>query len=336
MLAPDGSNVGGATVSLNYLVEYIDNQGFAYQLIDTKGVKSVMGKVLNPILAIWQFLMKINQTDVVFVNLSQFGAKTIAPLLYILTRLFGKRFIFRPFGGAMIDHYEKYWAWQRWLFKKTLLQSDIFYLQTKQLCNYFAPMAKRVEQLPTSRYAPAAELIRDDRSYAKRFVFLGHINRAKGCWHLSEAIKAFDDSYTLHFYGPIHDSEFHKILRKKQRYKGVLDKAAVAATLREYDVLVLPTHYRGEGYPGVIIEAYSLGLPVITTDWRAIPEIVVPEETGFIVRTKSAPAIAQAMQAFDKKNYPKMSKRARQYFEENHEANTVTSRVIQQINQLFK
>jgi len=57
-------------------------------------------------------------------------------------------------------------------------------------------------------------------------------------------------------------------------YKGVLFGDEVIKKLQEYDVLVLPTFWETEGYPGIILEAFSLSKPVISTNFRAIPEFV--------------------------------------------------------------
>lgn len=41
-----------------------------------------------------------------------------------------------------------------------------------------------------------------------------------------------------------------------------------------YDVLLFPSTARCEGYPGVILEAMALGLPVIAFNWNGINEIL--------------------------------------------------------------
>lgn len=58
------------------------------------------------------------------------------------------------------------------------------------------------------------------------------------------------------------------------------------------DVFCLPS-YR-EGMPRTIIEAMMCGLPVVATDIRGSREEVVANETGLLVPTRDAPALAQA------------------------------------------
>lgn len=336
MLSPDGSNLGGATISLNYLIEFIKKENVSHDLIDTQHIKFFWIKILNPFYVFFIFLLKIRKTDVVFVNVSQFGTKTISPFLYLITRFFGKKFIFRPFGGAMQDHYEKYTSLQKKLFHKTLLQSDIFYLQTKELVNYFSPKGKKILQLSTSRHSPATKYLRPHRPYQKRFIFLGHVNESKGIDYLLEAISALENSFTIHIYGAIQDEKYHSIFQNSDIYQGVLGKDDVLGKLQEYDVLVLPTFYRGEGYPGAIVEAYSLGLPVITTDWRAISEIVEDGKTGLLIPPKSSEDLVDAMRIFNEKNYPAYSKNALSFFQQNFDADVVTGKVIQEIKELFQ
>ena len=82
------------------------------------------------------------------------------------------------------------------------------------------------------------------------------------------------------------------------RYCGRLTHAQVDEKLRAYDCLVLPTFHPGEGYPGVIAEAFSQGLPVITTQWLAIPEIV-NEECGILIPPNDTAAFVAAIAALN-------------------------------------
>ena len=70
-----------------------------------------------------------------------------------------------------------------------------------------------------------------------------------------------------------------------------------------YDVLILPTYHEGEGYPGIILEAFSLGLPVISTNWNSIPEIVKHNENGLLVPIKDVDSLIKAILYFNQNNY---------------------------------
>ena len=53
---------------------------------------------------------------------------------------------------------------------------------------------------------------------------------------------------------------------------------------------------RTDGLPTVIIEAMSLGKPVIGTNVSAIPELVLDNETGFLVTARDVEGLANAIE----------------------------------------
>ena len=63
--------------------------------------------------------------------------------------------------------------------------------------------------------------------------------------------------------------------------------------LKEMDVFVLPS--RSEGCPIVILEAMAMGLPVVATNVGGNPELVVDNETGFLVPHANSDKMAQAI-----------------------------------------
>ena len=274
-------------------------------------------------------------SDVIFLNSSRGGTKYLVPLLYLLAKLFKTKFVFRPFGGDIKDYTTGYNNFQKWIFRNTVLKSDVFFLQTKELMQFYANQNANTIQLPTSRKKPSVDLLRGAAPYARRFIYLGFVNQLKGIDHILEAAQQLGPDYTIHVYGPIKEDRYKQIFEEHPNvYQGVLAKKEVLPTLREYDVLVLPTYYGGEGYPGAILEAYSLGLPVITTKWKAIPEIVEDGETGLLIQPQSTEALVKAMQHFNTNNYPQFSEHAETYFNYSFNTDMVTERAIRTIKLL--
>jgi glycosyltransferase involved in cell wall biosynthesis len=63
---------------------------------------------------------------------------------------------------------------------------------------------------------------------------------------------------------------------------------------READLFCFPTYYLGENQPVNIIEAMAYGLPVVTTNWRSLPEMLPPNYCG-LVPIRSADRVAAAL-----------------------------------------
>ena len=65
--------------------------------------------------------------------------------------------------------------------------------------------------------------------------------------------------------------------------------------LSDADVFAFPSFYPDECFPLVILEAMGTGLPVVTTDEGAIPEMVRDGKDGFICPRKDPEALADAL-----------------------------------------
>jgi glycosyltransferase involved in cell wall biosynthesis len=52
--------------------------------------------------------------------------------------------------------------------------------------------------------------------------------------------------------------------------------------LREADLFLFPTRYLGENQPVNLIEAMAFGLPIVTTRWRSLPEMLPPDYPGLV------------------------------------------------------
>jgi len=71
------------------------------------------------------------------------------------------------------------------------------------------------------------------------------------------------------------------------------ERADVLDILPAFDVFALPSRY--EGLPTAIVEAMICGVPVVATAVNAVPDLVVPGETGLLVPPRRPGQLASAI-----------------------------------------
>lgn len=119
------------------------------------------------------------------------------------------------------------------------------------------------------------------------------VTREKGIEIAIEAVKAVNLErnnvvYTLDIYGPIDEKykrDFDYLMKNSPNYisyKGSIDYDKTVEVLKHYFLLLFPTFYPGEGFPGTIIDAFASGLPVIANDWKYNKELVEDYRNGFL------------------------------------------------------
>jgi glycosyltransferase involved in cell wall biosynthesis len=77
-------------------------------------------------------------------------------------------------------------------------------------------------------------------------------------------------------------------------------------------------------------------MPVITTDWLAIPEIVEDGETGMLIQPKSVDAIVNAITSFNTEKYLEMSEKVLAYYYHNFQVREVMSNVMTEFSLLIQ
>jgi len=296
----------GASIKVDQFLTYLQNDpevdlAFINTYRPFDRTSSIFFNVMAGFKVIFSILRQLGTRELVVFLASQPAFVSFGPVLFILSRILKFRIVCVLIGGALDIEHQSFSYFKKYLFKNTVLSADLVLLQTKHLMNYVSSIRKcRVEWLPNFRKMESQDLYRGQRSnVCRRFVYIGRIVEEKGVGVLLEASSFLKDSdVTIDMYGPIDDDYGLTMINQLGcgivNYRGVLEYQQVLDTLANYDALILPTFYKGEGYPGVVIEAYSQGKPVIVTDWRALPEIV-DSDSGIIIPPYSPDQLANAV-----------------------------------------
>jgi glycosyltransferase involved in cell wall biosynthesis len=112
-------------------------------------------------------------------------------------------------------------------------------------------------------------------------------------------------------------------LQNRVRITGWADGAKVRAEITAARALVLPSF--AEGLPVVLMEAFALRRPVISTYVAGIPELVLPGRSGWLVPAGSIPALAEAMRevlSMDPEELDRMAKEGETQVRNLHDVRT--------------
>ena len=315
MIGPLPPPLGGATVSFEQLSDKLKSHGyFRIKIVPSwrAGRFSFFKKLIFAFFTVTRVVLEMGKSDEIIFFASDKGTKMVAPVVHLLSKISGKPWILRMFGGGFDRVYNESSVSGKFFIKNFVLRADLCLFQTKYLVEFFKKISPEGNIGWHANSRPMVTLYNNSirSNNCRRFVFIGHLTASKGIPIIIEAAKIIKDDIIIDIYGPIIDKGFTKVSLEgpKIRYCGHLTYNKVIPTLSKYDCLVFPTVYRREGYPGVILEAYSVGIPVITTKWRSIPEIV--NRSGLLVEPLNAKDLAHAISRLsnDKELYYKLCK----------------------------
>lgn len=133
-----------------------------------------------------------------------------------------------------------------------------------------------------------------------RCVFLSRVTEDKGIGDAVAAVAMVQEwapvcRCSLDVYGPLEGVDPVAWPASIVHYKGVVSPDKVVDCLLHYDVMLLPTRFEGEGFPGALIDAAFAGLPAIVSAWRFSVDIITDDVNGFRVPARDPEAIAEKL-----------------------------------------
>lgn len=245
-------------------------------------------------------------------------------MLIWLGKAFGARIVVHLRGGNYDNFYHEQTKFVRFLIKITLRQVNRILVLGEGLRAMYAfdsHLTDRIYVVYNGLSIEAegmAKTIEHLGGNTIHVLYLSNLIETKGYFHVLESIKILRDTYNIKvactFAGQfitsrddetVRSAENAKIrfceyldkydLRGQVRFMGAVSGYTKWQLLRDSHFFVLPTHYVNEGQPVSIIEAMAYGCVVITTNYRAIPDLVIDGRTGIFVDYGEPKQIASAI-----------------------------------------
>ena len=297
-----GDKPGGRSVLFMNLLSELDRIGTPYEVVDSNPYNYIP-KVGRSLSALW--VMASARRLATAENVSFHGAgpgiAEIGSRLLRYTQQNDTRLSVRVFGGVFKKHYNAARPSEKQRIEHVLRNVHAAFFETQEQVEFFKSLNPNTYWFPNNRATPSPGVGRSG-DYARRFVFVGHVRPEKGVREVIELGQRLGPSYQIDIFGPMMNGVTSRDFDGKQaKYRGVLSPDNVATTLADYDALLLPTDLY-EGYPGVIIEALSVGVPSIASRHGGIPEIFVDGESGFLITARSVDDLMLAVYRLERQD----------------------------------
>lgn len=236
------------------------------------------------------------------------GLRIIVPLLIELNRVFKRNIYYDVIGGWLPEFVKK----RKWL-GKVLKKINFIFVETPSMKEQLKSYGyNNVEIIPNCKELDIldAKTMRYIGPKPYRLCTFSRVMKEKGIEDAVQAVceinSMYDDVFAeLDIYGQIEDNQkewfeqLQTLAPQYIRYKGIVPFNQSTKVLKEYDALLFPTYYKGEGFAGTIIDAFAAGLPVIASDWRYNSEIIKSGITGVIIKTHSVSELKDAIMSID-------------------------------------
>ena len=313
LVAPFPPPIGGDTVSSARLLEsrHWAENGFDIECIDTspgEGVKTTEvrrtwrdpGRAMR---ILRQIAGSMQSADIVLLWAnSSFIVSLGVPVMWML-RAAGRPYIVKPFGSMLAERLEAAGPIRRRaavsLLNKACMVLPETYALAEELASGSGLKPDRLMRFPNMIPDGSIPGEIPERDFSGRCVFIGQVKEEKGIFDIIGALRGRDD-LSCDFYGQIISRDEKRFFSEIDscsgcRYRGTIPGGEVMQVLGQYDALLLPTFHPGEGYPAVILESFAAGIPVITTRWKALPELVEDGERGLLISPRSPGEITSAI-----------------------------------------
>ncbi|WP_137938327.1 glycosyltransferase family 4 protein [Chitinivorax sp. B] len=221
-------------------------------------------------------------------------------LFMLLARLFGTPYIFHLHSGLFQGFYERCGVFGKWLTRYLLRNAKYVFVLSSDARQWIVSIVPEASVTIFSNPIRMLPYVRENR-HTSHVLFMGKLDSNKGIYDLLPAIEkltAFHPGLRLSIAGEGEIEQVRALvtqlgLEKHVDLLGWVVGDQKAQLLSTATVFVLPS-YR-EGMPMGVLEAMSVGLPVVASQVGAVPDMLQAGLEGEVIPAGNIDALAGAL-----------------------------------------
>jgi glycosyltransferase involved in cell wall biosynthesis len=286
----------GLVVFNNNLVEKLD--GIEFIKLETS--------LLNTLLAPFKLIGLRFKTSKAYITITDNPKGFVKDaILLISLKVLGYEIVAHSHSGYVAKYL---FGWRTkfydFFLDKLIVLSDRFLPKSMNHCELHV-----IGNIPTDPFYEPSNIERKNQ-----IIYVGAFLESKGILKGLEGFAQFsknNPSYEMLFLGKFFEKKIETKAQSIIKKYAIADKVSfgyaqsseeVRAYLRESKFMLFPTFYKTEGFPLVVVEAACSGCYIISTNWRAIPDILKGVPSTILEREDIEQQIAQTLSKLDKNN----------------------------------
>ncbi len=257
--------IGGGEVKTKTVLKALEKSNKFERIIavDTSNWKK------NIMSLAFKLLIGMIKTKYIIIVQSTSAFLSILPILNIMSKFFKNEIHFIPVGNCLISNFDK-------ISKiKQINKIKGVYVQSESIKTKLDTIGVRsVHVMHNFKYINSY-LVPYQSELPLKFVYLSRISEEKGIFECLDVFKKINHNSkrgkcVLDIYGIIDEKiavQFEEIVNNSDifSYRGIIKPEESSTIIRKYFMLVFPTKYDGEGFPGTVIDAFAGGVPLLVS-----------------------------------------------------------------------
>ena len=300
--ASNGSVSDGGRIKIRLYRDLLVRNGVDTFIVDLDGWKKRILKVL------FQIKKAIKHKDAILIMAGPNGSRKLIPLVNKLNKKKQSRVVYCPLGVGTFEglfknlkpeqvtaflNNEDYFGITDDKINRELEKLDLIMPQNKVIADCYKGFYKLDNVVILNNFR---DIVPERKQYKVSdnlsIIFLSRICEEKGIFDIIDSVNHLNYAqkrFTLDIYGDLQLSDsqkerFFNSLNSEVKYMGVLNQNQSIATIKGYDLFILPTKYKGEGTSGSLIEAFLSGTPALVSSYSQAKMLINDNVDGFIFK----------------------------------------------------